>query len=148
MLFFLKRRRRKYKKSLPSSCFDPLLLPTITRGHTWTSRPLFLTLSGLLWHMHTSSHTQTHALTHRGLRHSLSHRATPPLFWKSTITIHSAKSTHTTSCLLGYTSSTHTRSCLHTYTHTDLCIHTSQRAPSPYCLSIWLVPFVSHFLSA
>ncbi len=80
-------------------------------------------------HTHTHTHKHTHALTHRGLRHSLSHRETPPLFWKYTIAIHSAKSTHTTSCLLGYTSSTHTRSLTRTLRQTNTHAHTSQRAP-------------------
>lgn len=102
-------------------------------------------------HTCTHTHKHTHALTHRGLRHSLSHRETPPLFWKYTIAIHSAKSTHTTSCLLGYTSSTHTssrtRTLKHARTHAHTHAHTSQRAPRPYCPSIWLVPFVPHVLS-
>ena len=117
---------------------------------TALSHPLWTVVTHT--HTHTRTQTHTHALTHKGLRHSLSHRETPPLFSKYTITIHSAKSTHTTSCLVGYTSSAHTRSCTRTlrHTHTCACTHTHARfteGPSPYCPSIWLVPFVPHVLS-
>lgn len=53
--------------------------------------------------------------------------------------------THTASCLFGYTSSAHTLTPAHALTQT----HTHHRGPpSPYCPSIWLVPFVPHILLA
>lgn len=124
-----KLQRRCGPRILSSPHLD-LLLTAVTWGHTWTGRLLFWAAVFSVHVCSLSKGTRTHTC-----------------LWTLKITIHSTKSTqgtHTASCLFGYTSSAHTLTPAHALTQT----HTSQRPPSPYCPSIWLVPFVPHILLA
>lgn len=99
----------------------------------------------------TPCHTHTSSLTEDSDIHSCTgaHPSPPPVLLKYTITIHSAKSTHTTSARLHFIHN-HSVPRARTLTHTPTLSHTRthfSEGPSSYCPSIWLVPFVPHVLS-
>lgn len=144
-------KRKSYKELVVlEACHPPVSTHFSQRSHGGILEPADCSFSSTLvccdTHTRAQTHTYTHACKHtytasltQGLQHSLSHREDNPLSFESSQSPFTRQNPHTPRPV-----------CLgHTHTHTLPHMHTHfTKGPSPYCHSIWLVPFVPHVLSA